>query len=257
MNDIPRYMYRVNAALALREIDRGDALKQLEKASKLAPEDPYVELLMGLIRQDDGLDYKNVEDLEDAEDHFRKALNIDPNYKKAKEALGLVLYIMGRFYESIELLKPLAISDPANKEVCITLGKALNRIEKPEEAIEFLYPCYQIHPDDVNLTTQLADTLDDADQTQKAIDLLLQAIEKKPSAELYNSLGEIYLDDEKYDDAIQVLNKSTKIDPKLVVAWVNLTHCYIETGQLDEALITSELGEGHNRKNPHLLQIKS
>lgn len=95
----PKYLRRLNAALALREVpDYPAAMAQLVEAEKAAPTDAQVHLLLGLTHQDLG-------NYEAAEQSFRLALSIDPDREPVREALAAFLYQRYRYDEVLELLK--------------------------------------------------------------------------------------------------------------------------------------------------------
>ncbi len=79
----------------------GDALATLEKASRQAPANPMVSMLLGQARE-------RADDLAGAEEAYRQALSLHRGYGDARLALGTLLREAGRPAEAIEVLGPAA-----------------------------------------------------------------------------------------------------------------------------------------------------
>ena len=64
----------------------------------------------------------------------------------------------------------------------------------------------------------------------------MRALELRPDyAELHASIGALYIYQDKYDQAVQHLEKATKLDSQLPEAWSNLSLAYATVGRFTEA----------------------
>jgi Flp pilus assembly protein TadD len=107
------------------------ALAAFERAHALAPSDP--EPLHGL-----GRVYVELFSLSLAEQSFRKALALDPNFVPALADLGKVLGATGHARESVPLLERAQVREPGNLSIRLLLGQSLLWDSQPERAIEAL-----------------------------------------------------------------------------------------------------------------------
>jgi len=83
---------------------------------------------MGLIYQWNG-------DLGKAEQEFKRAMEIDPDYAATMANLGALYGRSRRLPEAVEILKRAVVKDDNNIEAWINLGAAEGRMNHPKEAI--------------------------------------------------------------------------------------------------------------------------
>lgn len=77
---------------------------------------------------------RSKERLDEAEAHYRRAIEIDPEFAEAANDLGALLYIRGRFEESRDVLAKAAKVDPNLAPVLANLSAALMALRQPVEA---------------------------------------------------------------------------------------------------------------------------
>jgi Flp pilus assembly protein TadD len=108
-----------------------EALKEFTKASELVPTDP---------RPYDGLGnvYRNLILEEKAEEAFRKALKLDPEYQPSKKSLCMLLYEFGKNEDAVTLLKDAQKKNPNDSFLWGELALNAIRLGRPEEAISLL-----------------------------------------------------------------------------------------------------------------------
>lgn len=93
------------------------ARKETEKAMKLAPANPYVQYVMGLVFLHSG-------QITEAKPFLEKAVSIDPNDAAAMSALGKVCYRLGDYPGAIDTLTKAAQLDATSWNVEWLLGAA-------------------------------------------------------------------------------------------------------------------------------------
>jgi predicted AlkP superfamily phosphohydrolase/phosphomutase/tetratricopeptide (TPR) repeat protein len=115
-----------------------------------------------------------------AEQEFRRAMELDPDYAATMANLGAMYGRSGRLPEAVAILERAVAKDPDNIEAWVNLGAARGRLNRPKEAI-----------------------------------LALETARGKgaKSTTLYNALALAYLQDQQKDKALEYLRQSLVIDP--------------------------------------------
>src|SRR5882672_248612 len=74
--------------------------------------------------RNDSFDERDIQDdeLHDAEDHFRKAIELSPDYWEAYGRLGYVFYKAGKLIEAADVLKTAVQHDESNRSLRLLLG---------------------------------------------------------------------------------------------------------------------------------------
>lgn len=114
---------------AFRQKDYAQARNHIEKALAMAPGNPDVQYLMGLLE----LQEKNVGK---AEEHFQKAIQIFPNHVGALETLGEVYSSQGKMGEAIPLLEKGVSLQEGSWKAHWRLGKAYLHANQTQKALE-------------------------------------------------------------------------------------------------------------------------
>ncbi|HYV84523.1 MAG TPA: alkaline phosphatase family protein [Patescibacteria group bacterium] len=127
-----------------------------------------------------GLIYQWNKNLGKAEQEFKRAMEIDPDYAATMANLGALYGRSGRLPEAVEILKRAVGKDDNNLEAWINLGAAEGRMNHPKEAIT-----------------------------------ALETARRKGarSTTLYNALALAYLQDHQKERALGYLKESLVIDP--------------------------------------------
>jgi predicted AlkP superfamily phosphohydrolase/phosphomutase/tetratricopeptide (TPR) repeat protein len=194
-------------SLLMKSGDRGAAEKELLDSLRLDPAlpDPLTELhtlyqgtdrilsLEGIVRKGlelneqsvvhhnwMGLIYEWKHDAPHAEQEFRRAMELDPDYAATMANLGAMYGRSGRLPEAVAILERAVAKDPDNIEAWVNLGAARGRLNRPKEAIQAL-------------------------ETARG--------KGAKSTTLYNALALAYLQDRQKDKALAYLDQSLVIDP--------------------------------------------
>ena len=127
-----------------------------------------------------GLIYQWHNDLGKAEQEFKRAMEIDPDYAATMANLGALYGRSRRLPEAVEILKRAVAKDDNNLEAWINLGAAEGRMNHPKEAI-----------------------------------VALETARRKGarSTTLYNALALAYMQDRQKERAVGYLKESLVIDP--------------------------------------------
>lgn len=143
--------------------------------------------------------------------------NLSPENASVK--LGEALLEAGRIQESVEVLNQAVADDPENPESIELLSKALEKADNKtsETAIQTLQQAIYANPDNISLIMLLAKVQARAGNTADATKFLNDTIsklaekDKTSAANLQISLGDIYNNSERFDEAITAYQKGLTI----------------------------------------------
>ena len=129
-----------------------------------------------------GYDLAELGRIDEAIDHYKKALRIHPNYSKAHNNLGLALAGRGKIDEAIEHFQQAIESDSKNAEAHNSLGNALVVRGQIGEAIEQFQNAAQIKPEYFNAVVNLGEALARNRQFNDAVVYLNKALAIRPDS---------------------------------------------------------------------------
>ncbi len=220
----------MNAALALRDIpDYQAALQQLQKAISADPANVVALLLMGLT-------YRDLDDLNRAEDCLRQAALIASDSNEVRLSLGLLLAQRGKYDEVIQQLEPLIDIEGYTPTVALTLGGALVKLHRTARAAEVLANAYKRWPGNAEITAQLGQVLLNTNHFQEAIEVLQQAFRLNPIPQVICDLAGAYSVLQRYDEALLLYRQLVQSQPKYDRAWRGLAYCDLKQGRAEQAL---------------------
>jgi tetratricopeptide (TPR) repeat protein len=159
--------------------------------------------------------------LHEAETHYRRALDIEPDYAAAHVNLGMVLVAQHR----------------------------------PDEAIEAYQRAIELESGDVDLDVKLGNAFLQAGRAPEAVERFQRAIAAgRGSAGTYNNLGVALLRAGRQQEAIAAYRESLKVDPQNGMLHFHLGSLLAESQQFREAIdafraglaLMPESPEGHN-----------
>ena len=153
--------------------------------------------------------------LEEAIDHFQKALQLKPDIAEAHNNLGVVLAKIGKLDEAVEHYQEALQIRPDYAEARINLGNALRTLGKLDEAIEHYQKVLQIKADSIVILNELAwvlATVDDEDlrDPTESVRLGKRACELTQYSypNLLDTLAVAYAADDDFAKAIETAEKA-------------------------------------------------
>lgn len=225
----PNPSAKAQAFRALAQLDRSsnpDAAKQeLLQALALSPETPADLLLTGEIAEAE-------DDEVSAETAYRRLLNQQPNSSEATAGLAHVLIAQKKYADAEPLIKTALIRDPDDPALNTQLAIVLNAEGKQNEAVEALERLHAKQPDNAAINSMLADAYTQngaADQAEPLYVQLLKAAPNDPS--LLTARGENLIRQQRYAEAVTVLQKSVTLKPDNGDAWSSLAFAASESHQ--------------------------
>jgi serine/threonine protein kinase/tetratricopeptide (TPR) repeat protein len=129
-----------------------------------------------------------------AEEAYRKAVSLRPNYWAVYSAFGTFYYNQARYADAAGMFKKAIQLSPMNYSGYLNLGAAYSQL----------------------------------DQYQEAVEALKQSITVRPNFEAYGNLGAVYFYMRRYSDSAESVQQALKIDPKDWLNWGNLGDALIQ-----------------------------
>lgn len=133
---------------------------------------------------------------EAAEACYRNALVLDPSYLEWTYSLGYLLQSTGRFPEALQLYQQMKI-ERQNPQLAylvhIRMGECYRSLNQPEQAKPAFEAAYQLNPEGPAVLARLGEIALDEKRYDLAIKYLVSALKKKPEAnKLHYPLGMAY-----------------------------------------------------------------
>jgi tetratricopeptide (TPR) repeat protein len=117
---------------------------------------------------------------DEAINHYRRTLELDPNFAKAYSNLGDAFKLQGNLNEAISNYYLALQADPDFAEAHNNLGNALNSLGKTDEAISHLRRAVELKPDYAKAHNNLANLLLTNGSSDEAIEHYRQALKLEP-----------------------------------------------------------------------------
>ena len=148
-------------------------LKQVEPPSRAAArtalqlDDELAEAHVSMGRIAFGYDW----DWSAARDHFRRALDIDPNNRDAHFFHGMLSMALGRFDEAVTHMERAERLDPLSAAVQSGFGRVLYRARRFDDAIAHLNEAIELEPETPGNYHRLADVYEEVGRYEEALEL--------------------------------------------------------------------------------------
>jgi len=177
--------------------------------------------------------------LEEAMEHYRKALEINPAYAKAHYNLGQVLAMKGEIEEAIEQYGQALQIDPTIAEAHNSLGTLLVKQGMLKEAIGHFRQVLELKSvvtvqseSHFNLGTALAKQ----GHLEEASEHFQEALKMRPEfAQAHHDLGIVMAAQDHLDKAIEHFREALLIQPEFAEAHESLALALAQQGKKDEA----------------------
>jgi tetratricopeptide (TPR) repeat protein len=175
--------------------------------------------------------------LDEAIDHFQKALSIAPGYREIETNLMLALIKKGRTNEAITHLQALLKEDPNDAQLHYNLGNALRKKGDPQGAIGAYKEALAIQGRYPAAHYDLGIALDRNGQIEEAIAHYQEAVTEQPNyPEAYYLLGNDLLQKARVDDAIAAYEQALKSQPTDPGVENNIGLALLQKGRPSEAI---------------------
>ena len=188
----------------------------------------------------------------EAEDPLRAAIRLAPDAAYPCAWLAFVLQEREKYEESIPYAERFVAMNPTDFDGHVRLGWGLGRAGKCREAVAVYERALELNPNDANALYQIGLFHCENGDYKEAIEALERSISLSPrsnaNADAYSVIAAVRMMLGDFPDAIRASEEAVKLNPELSEAWHNLGQCYLETGQLEQAIAGLEkvfqLGSG-------------
>ena len=219
--------YRTLARL-LRTSDPDTAKADLLAALKLTPETIDDTLLTAEIAESEG-------DSDVAEQAYRRVLNQQPESSPAIAGLTHILLEQKKYADAEPLIHTALLRDPDDPALNAQYAALLAAQGKTGEATATLEKLHQLQPQDRQISGMLADAYVQAGMLEKADAVYANLLAASPNdPDLLSARGQVLIREEKYPEALALLQQAVKIDPKDADVWGGIAFAASKTG--DSAL---------------------
>jgi len=175
--------------------------------------------------------------LDEAMEHFERALRIRPDYPEAHNNLGVALTRAGRTQEAISHFEQALRLKPHYPDAYYNLGIALADAGRLQEAVVYYERALELKPDNAEAYNNLGNALVRIGRVEDAIRHWEQSLQINPDfAEAHNNWGSALLGMGKAQEAIEHYERSLRINPDYAKAHYNLGTALELTGRTQEAI---------------------
>ncbi len=179
--------------------------------------------------------------LDEAIAHYRKALEIRPDFTEAHYSLGLILARRGQFDEAIAQYRKALEIRPDFTDARNNLGLILARRGQSDEAIAQYQKALEINPNDMQAHGNLGAALAENGRLDEAIAHFQAVLAIKPDFELgHYNLGKALTKYGRLDEAIVEYQKALEINPNHAETLNEFGLALVQCGRLNEAITQYE-----------------
>ena len=193
----------------------GEAIQHYSKAINLNAKPVYHENI--------GLAFEHSGNHQKAEDNYRKALELaEANLDKYYNRLGFFLSVIGKYEESVEMLKKAIELNPL-PTYFENLGFSLEKLGNLKEAETNYQKALEISPDQKDIyLNRIGIYYYNQKKYDQAIRYYKKAVEYQQKPVYYENLGNAYFDSEDYESAEKEFIKVLEITPQNYIYFENL-----------------------------------
>jgi tetratricopeptide (TPR) repeat protein len=152
--------------------------------------------------------------LDEAMDHFKKAVKIAPTYADGYYNLGNALMQIGHLGEAMELFRKVLEIQPSHIKANNNLGVALMRSGRPDEAIAYCQKAIDLNPDYAEAHYNLGAVFGMLSRLEEAVEQYRKAIQLKPDyADAHGNLANVLAAQGRLEEAIPEYRRTLELVP--------------------------------------------
>ncbi len=192
--------------------------------------------------------------LHDAETHYRRAIDVHPEYAPAYVNLGEVLLAQNRPEQAVEVYKQARAIAPAGIDLDTRMGTAMLRAGRSGDAVSAFQQALAGGEHSVELYANLTDSLVAVGRQEDAVGVYAEALQRFPdNGALRFRLGTLLLQLSRFAEAADQFRAVVAISPQAPEAHGNLGAALAASGRTEEAI--AEFEEAL-RLNPDLVSAR-
>ncbi|MBF0283102.1 MAG: FkbM family methyltransferase [Magnetococcales bacterium] len=173
----------------------------------------------------------------EAEQGYRQALDVDPNYDKAAINLGALLFDQRRFPDALNFCQSRLQRRPDDRHALLTAGMTLQALDRVEEARTLLQRAVELTPDWPEALNALGMALQSLGKSDEALARFDQAVRLAPGlASAHNNRAVVLKQRGRLDKALEATRQAVQCDPDFAVALSNQGTILYDLLRHDEAM---------------------
>ena len=177
----------------------------------------------------------------DAEFHYKRAIEIQPDYAPAYVNLGAALLAQNRPEEAIDVYKRATSFTPEDVDLDTRMGVAFLRAGRPADAIGPFQQALARGQTSRDIYLNLTAALIAANRHEEAIPVFREALERHPaSSDLRFRFGTLLLEHNRFAEAIVEFKAGLALSPETALAHGNLGAALAASGRTEEAIAEFE-----------------
>ena len=175
--------------------------------------------------------------IDEAARHYRRALQIKPDFAEALSNLGVTFKLRGKLDEAVSYYRKALQFEPGYVQGYYNFGIALEAQGKFDEAISYYRQAIKFKPNYADAHNNLALVLQSQGKFDEAIDHYLHVLRIKPDyTKAHNNLGLLLVGQGRLDQAINHYHRAIEIKPDYAKAHYNLGLVLEKQGKSKEAI---------------------
>jgi DNA-binding winged helix-turn-helix (wHTH) protein/tetratricopeptide (TPR) repeat protein len=171
----------------------------------------------------------------EAEQAAREAVEQDPDFDRGHTLLGEALIAQGQWEEGLEEIRRGVAAGQGYLRARLVLAAKLQEASHYDEAAVEFRKVLDYDPDHPTANQNLGAIYLDQGRNLDALPLFLKVFEVTRDARAANSLGFVYFNLDRMDEAIAAFREAYRLNPSLPTAARNLAESYEKIGKADEA----------------------
>ena len=221
----------------IKLLDSGNIKAVINRINVLLKHYPSSDTLLNIL----GAAYKKLGDLEQAEDKFKRAGNINPLNTNSFNNLGFILSEKGNINDAIAAYKKVLKINPNDFETHASLGNLFYKSEKFGKAINAYKTAIKINPNYAEAHNDLAILYKNRRNLKAAVSECIKAIKINPKYfEALLNFGNILREQNRLDESVIVLNKALSIMHDSPDVYNSLGVTYLSQRKFNKAIVSFE-----------------
>ncbi len=168
--------------------------------------------------------------------YFLKAIELDSTHRRARKAVALSLYRVGRYQEAAEHYQYYLAEDSTDADILNRMGNCYYKLEQYETAAEWYRRALQYAPEDAVIWSNLGNTFDKLERYAEARKAHVQAFRYNPKDPdyLYDAVVAAYNAGEN-EEALRLMERLLEVDSEPPRYWNRLGLILTRSGQYPSA----------------------
>ncbi|MCB4792525.1 MAG: tetratricopeptide repeat protein [Elusimicrobia bacterium] len=188
----------------------------------------------GVIYAEKGDDYRNKQEYEKAEEMYKRAIELNPDYDQEYFGLGHCYEVAGRYEEAEEMYEKALKLNPKSLWNNKDLGFFYLNLKRFEEAEEMFKKAIEIYPKNAQVYSDLGNCYkvegkyEEAEKEYKKAETMFQKVllANPKEEEACFGLGDCYMDTARYKEAEEIYKRAIQLNLNFYKGYARLGECY-------------------------------